>query len=134
MRELAQQLAEHRIAHAHATLVGMNCEIQNVKSVLVQFVDHESNDLVVFFSDHPNAIALPQAPNEIVFIPREFETTLLDSEYSWHIASDHPTNMNAHGSWLGFHVGLLSWGKTTTLKGTNAFPAATTLTRGESGD
>ena len=86
----------------------MNGKVENVQAVFVEFINHEPNHLVIFFSDHPNAIALSQAPNEVFFIPRKFETSVLNAENRRHVASDHPANMNAHRGWLGFHVGLLS--------------------------
>jgi hypothetical protein len=60
-------------------MVSMDRKIQDVQTVLVKLVNHEADDLIVFFGHHTNAITLPQAPNEVIFIPSELETRVLDA-------------------------------------------------------
>jgi hypothetical protein len=74
----------------------------------VQLINHESHNSVALLGHHANAIALPQAANEIVFLPGEFKALRLDVEYLGHIATNHPPDVNANywGS-LDSHDGLL---------------------------
>lgn len=81
-------------------------EIQNMKSIFMQFINHEPDYFIVLFRNHPDAVPLPEATNEVVFTPSELKACVLDSEDRGHIPADHPANMNAHR--FGFHVGLLS--------------------------
>ena len=59
-------------------MIGMHREIQYVQSSLVQLVDHEPDDAVITFGNHPDTIPLPQGPNKIVFGPGEFEAGPFD--------------------------------------------------------
>ncbi len=70
-------------------------EIENVQLVLVQFVNHEADDLLAMLRDHADAIALPQAAQEIFLGPGEFKALLFGLKYLGHVAANHPANMDA---------------------------------------
>jgi hypothetical protein len=61
----------------------------------VQFVDDESNDAVIQFSDGADAVALTEAAEEFFLSPGELEAGSFDSEYVIHIAADEPANLSA---------------------------------------
>jgi hypothetical protein len=74
----------------------------------VQLVNHEAHDSVVMFSDHPDAVALAQAPDEVILAPGELESFSLDIEHFRHIAANHPTDVNPQLlALLRIHLGLL---------------------------
>ena len=70
-------------------------EIQQVQSRLVQLIDHEADDAVVVLGHHADAVALPQAANEVLFAPGELESLVFDFQNFGHVATNHPANMNA---------------------------------------
>ena len=84
----------------------MNCKVQDVQPVLVQFINHEPDNLLVFLSNHADAVTLSQTPDESSYSKR-IQTGILNSQHSWHVTTDHPTDMNTDRSLIGF-VGLLS--------------------------
>jgi hypothetical protein len=67
-----------------------------MQSRLVQFVDHEADDLLFEFRDHADAIPLTEAANEIFLRPRELETLAFDVQHLGHIASNHPPDVNTN--------------------------------------
>lgn len=130
-RKLAQELVHHRLPNPCATVIGVHGEIQDVQTVLVQFIDHESDNFVIFLGDHSNAIALTKTTDEIFFGPGKFKAGVLDAEYRRHITADHPANMNTQRSWVGFHFGLLS--SETPLIGITTIPSRQRASFGERG-
>jgi hypothetical protein len=59
----------------------------------VQFIDHEADDLVVMVGYHADAIASPQATDELVFRPGKLEALAFYFENFSHIAPDHPADV-----------------------------------------
>ena len=62
--------------------------------MLEQFVNHEADDAFLPFGDHADAVALPEAAEEIFLGPGEFEALPFDVEDFRHIAADHPANLH----------------------------------------
>ena len=60
-----------------AAIVAVDGKVENVQTVLVQFVNHEAHDFTIAFGNHADAVSLSQAANEVVFGPRELETISL---------------------------------------------------------
>ena len=74
----------------------------------MEFIDHKTNDFIILFGDHADAVALPQAPHKIFFRPRKFKTLGFDIKDIGHVPSNHPTNVNSRIlSWPCRHIGLL---------------------------
>src|SRR5207249_6731685 len=73
----------------------MHGEIQNVQLRLVQFVDHEADDLLALLGDHADAVALAEAAEEVFLGPGELEALLLGLEDLGHVAADHPADVAA---------------------------------------
>src|SRR5688500_10621580 len=80
-RELAHQLPHHLPAYAAAAELGMDREIEDVQTILVQLVDHEADHPFRVLSHHADAVALPQAADEIIFRPGKLEAFLLNHHH-----------------------------------------------------
>jgi hypothetical protein len=60
------------------------------------------------FSNHTDAIALPQAAYEIVFGPWKLEAAIFNRQYFGHVSPNHPADMNAEALlFTCTHRGLL---------------------------
>ncbi len=53
-------------------------KIQNMQTRFMQFINHEADDFVIEFGNHPYAVSLTQAAEKILFIPGMIETFLFD--------------------------------------------------------
>ena len=93
MRELAYQLLYHVPANSLLLQVRMDSEVEDMQVILVEFIDHEPDDLLVVLGHHADTVSLTQATNEIFFGPGELETAALDFQDVRHIPPDHPANM-----------------------------------------
>jgi hypothetical protein len=74
MGKFPQQLGQHCVANTSSSMICVNSEIKDVQPIFVQFVDHESDNLIVFLSHHAYAITLPQTSNEVIFVPCKLKT------------------------------------------------------------
>src|SRR5262245_32889651 len=73
----------------------MDRKVEDVQLGLVQFVDHEPDDLFALLGDHADAVALAEAAEEIFLGPRVLEALLLGVQDFGHVAPDHPADMHA---------------------------------------
>ena len=70
----------------------------------MQLVDHESDDALAVFRDHADHSA--PAEDEFLLAPGIFKSGVLDGEDFRHVATDHPTDMDADltlGRWDRVH-------------------------------
>ena len=73
----------------------------------MQFVDHEGHDALALFGHHADAVALPEATDEIFFAPRKLEPFGFDVEHLGHVATNHPADLNTRTlSLFGSHPHL----------------------------
>src|SRR6185437_7920749 len=72
----------------------MDGEVQELQLLLVQLIDHETDDLVSLLGDHADAVALSQDLEKILFSPAVREAISFDLEDLFHIASDHPADVD----------------------------------------
>src|SRR5690606_5733334 len=106
-RQFAEQLLDHLPADAAATEFRGNRKVEDVEPRLMELVDHEPDDALAALGDHANAVALPQAADEVFFEPGKFKAAALDVEHLRHVAADHPTNVDADLLLrIGAHRGL----------------------------
>ncbi len=113
-----------------ASVVAVDGKVKNVQSVLVQFVDHETDNLVIAFGDHADAIALPETADEIILGPRELETITFDAEHVGHIATNHPADVGGVACLCSlFHVGLPSGAMKIPSAAVEAILAAAAIKR-----
>src|SRR5204863_2096514 len=75
-RKLADQLLDHLRSDACTSAGWVDSEVENVQLGLVQFVNHEADDLFRLLGYHADAIALAQAAEKILLGPGEFEALL----------------------------------------------------------
>ena len=73
----------------------MHGEVQDVQLVLVQLVDHEADHLFAVLGHHADAVALPQAAEEVLLGPGEFEAELLGLQDLGHVPANHPADVDA---------------------------------------
>jgi hypothetical protein len=74
----------------------------------VQLIDHEAQDSLFMLCYHANAIALPQAADEVFLGPGELEAVSLDPLNLRHVPPNHPPDVDADALLsLGAHTGLL---------------------------
>jgi len=80
IRQLANQFVYHLTPDPAMAEIRMNREVHDMKSRPMQFVEHETDNLLFVFHDHANAVALSKATNEILLLPRIWITLSLDSQ------------------------------------------------------
>ena len=73
LESLASSLASICVADAAAAILRGHGEIQQVQPRPMQLIDHEADHAVFVLGDHADAVALPQAANEILFAPGKLE-------------------------------------------------------------
>ena len=93
--ELARQLADHLAAHAVASQLRVRREIEDVDLVAMKLVDHEPDDSLTQFGNHPDAVPLTEDPEEFLLAPGILETRMLDGQDLGHVAANHPANMHS---------------------------------------
>jgi hypothetical protein len=59
----------------------------------LEFIDHESYDLLGTFGNHADAVALPQAVDEFLLGPWIFEASRFDVEYRLEISTNQPPDV-----------------------------------------
>jgi hypothetical protein len=69
-------------------------EIEDVDLIAMELVNHKADDLFAVLGHHPNAIPLPENPEEFFLGPGMLEAGVLNGQDLGHIASDHPANMD----------------------------------------
>ncbi len=94
LREFVDELGDHLQSDPESSQVGVGGEIEQLESCLVQFVDHESDDPLVVFGDHADAVALPEVSEEIFLGPRLLKIRLLDLHHLGHVPPDQPANLD----------------------------------------
>src|ERR1700721_2313312 len=92
--QLVLQLRDQHPANTPAANRGMNREVEDVQTSLVQFVDHEASYMIVFLGDHSDAVPLAQAAEKIVLGPGIFEARSFGTHHFRHIPADHPADVN----------------------------------------
>src|SRR5262249_61781222 len=80
---------------------GVDREVEDVQLGLVQLVDHEADHLLALLGHHADAVALPQAAEEVLFRPGILEALLLGLQDFGHVAADHPADVHADLLLLG---------------------------------
>jgi hypothetical protein len=77
----------------------------------MQLINHEADDAVIMLGHHADAVALPQATQEILFGPGMIEGGALDGQHIVHIAPNEPADLDLEflfGNFLLAHGGLLA--------------------------
>src|SRR5690606_17853092 len=74
--------------------LGINGEIQQSESRLVQLVNHETHNVTIPLRDHSDAVSLPKTAEEILFRPRIFETPSFDRQHIGHVTADQPPDLD----------------------------------------
>jgi hypothetical protein len=62
----------------HPPHAGADSKVQEMQSILVKFIDHETHDPISDFSNHSDAVALPQTSDEFLFTPGKLKTGFFD--------------------------------------------------------
>ena len=109
LRELVDETQNHLLTDSVATDFGGDGKVQNLQPRLVQFVDHEADDLVIVLRDHPNAVPLAEAAEEVFIRPGKLKAGRFDAKDFLHIAANQPANLDVELCMLftrGTHVGL----------------------------
>src|SRR4051812_50037683 len=93
--QLANELGHHLAADVRTPTGGVDGEVEDVQLRLVQLVDHESDDALALLGDHADAVALPQAAEEVFFRPGVLEALLFGLQYLRHVPPYHPADVDA---------------------------------------
>ena len=106
--QFGEQLPHHLRPDRQPPVGAADCEIEDMEARSVELVDHERDDGVPDFGDHPDAVPLPETTGEVLVQPGKLESLLLDRKHFGHVAADHPAQLNPESvGFRGRHVSSL---------------------------